>query len=76
MGQLYGELEQSDNPPTEALTQAATHVQSEVKEVVPAWEEFRDKQLPELNRVLGAAHHARINLAKPPSDMPEEGDED
>jgi hypothetical protein len=76
VGQLYGELEQSDNPPTEALTQAAAHVQDESKEVVPAWEEFRDKQLPELNKVLAAAHHARINLARPPSDMPEAGDED
>jgi len=26
--------------------------------------------------VLEAAHHARINLAKPPDDMPDEGDED
>jgi len=75
-GQLYGQLGQSDNPPTEALTQAAAHVQDEVKKVVPAWEEFREKQLPELNKVLEAAHRARINLARPPSDMPEEGDED
>ncbi len=75
-GQLYGELEQSDNPPTEALTQAAAHVQDEVKEVVPAWESFRDQQLPALNKVLEAAHHARINLARPPGDMPDEGDED
>jgi photosystem II stability/assembly factor-like uncharacterized protein len=75
-GQLYGELEQSDNPPTDALTQAATHVQGEVKEVVPAWEEFREQQLPQLNKVLQEAHHARINLARPPGDMPEAGDED
>ncbi|HVT98277.1 MAG TPA: hypothetical protein VHE33_12285, partial [Acidobacteriaceae bacterium] len=75
-GQLYGQLEQSDNPPTEALTQAAAHVQEEGKKAVPAWEEFREKQLPELNKVLAAAHHARINLTKPPSDMPEEGDEE
>ena len=75
-GQLYGSLEQSDNPPTEALTQAAAHVRDEVKEVVPAWESFRDKQLPELNKVLEAAHHARIDLARPPGDMPDEGDED
>ncbi len=75
-GQLYGELEQSDNPPTEALTQAATHVQGEVKEVVPAWEEFREQQLPQLNKVLESAHHARIDLAMPPGDMPEAGDED
>jgi hypothetical protein len=63
-GQLFGELEQSDNPPTEAQAQAAAHVQVEVKEVVPAWEEFRDKQLPALNKVLEAAHHARINLGQ------------
>ncbi len=75
-GQLYGELEQSDNPPTDALTQAATHAQGEVKEVVPAWEEFREQQLPQLNKVLQEAHHARINLARPPGDMPEAGDED
>jgi photosystem II stability/assembly factor-like uncharacterized protein len=75
-GQLYGQLEQSDNPPTEALMQAATHVQGEVKEGVPVWEQFRDQQLPALNKVLESAHHARINLSKPPDDMPEEGDED
>ncbi len=39
-------------------------------------EAFRDQQLPALNKVLDAAHHARINLAKPPGDMPDEGDED
>ena len=75
-GQVYGQLEQSDNPPTEALSEAATHVESEEQEAVPAWERFRDQQLPALNRVLEAAHHARIDLARPPSDMPEEGDED
>jgi hypothetical protein len=75
-GQLYGGLEQSDNPPTEALTQAAAHVQDEVKKVIPAWEQFRDQQLPPLNKALEAAHHARINLTKPPGNMPEEGDED
>jgi hypothetical protein len=51
-------------------------VESEQQEVTPAWQEFRDKQLPELNKMLEAAHHARINLAKPPGGMPEEGDED
>jgi hypothetical protein len=29
-----------------------------------------------LNHVLEAAHHARIDLHKTPSDMPDEGDED
>ena len=75
-GQLYGQLEQSDNPPTDALSKAAAHVGDEAKEVVPAWEQFREQQLPALNKMLEEAHHARINLAKPPGDMPEEGDED
>jgi hypothetical protein len=47
-----------------------------VKEVVLAWGDFRDNQLPALNKVLEAAHHARIDLTKAPDDMPEEGDED
>ena len=75
-GQLYGELEQADGVPTEALLAAAEHLQSEAKEVVPAWDDFREKQLPALNKVLEAAHHARIDLAKPPGDMPDEGDEE
>jgi hypothetical protein len=76
VGQLYGELEQADGVPTEALMAAAAHAEGEAKEVVPGWEDFRDKQLPALNKVLEAAHHARIDLAKPPSDMPDEGDEE
>jgi photosystem II stability/assembly factor-like uncharacterized protein len=74
--QIYGELERSDNPATQALLEAATQVESEQQEVAPAWLEFRDKQLPALNKVLESAHHARIDLKKPPVDMPEEGDED
>jgi hypothetical protein len=76
VGQLYGELEQADGVPTEALLAAATDAQGELKEVLPAWEDFREKQLPALNHVLEAAHHARIDLHKTPSDMPDEGDED
>jgi len=75
-GQVYGELEQADGVPTEALTTAAANVEGEVKDVLPAWEEFRDKQLPGLNKVLEEAHHARIDLNKAPDDMPEEGDVD
>jgi photosystem II stability/assembly factor-like uncharacterized protein len=76
VGQLYGELEQADGVPTEALLAAATDAQGELKEVLPAWEDFREKQLPALNHVLEAAHHARIDLNKAPDDMPDEGDED
>ncbi len=76
VGQLYGALEQADGVPTEALMKAATEAESDAKSVLPAWEDFRQNQLPQLNHVLEAAHHARIDLAKPPDDMPEEGDED
>lgn len=75
-GQLYGELEQADGVPTEALTAAAGQVEGEVKEVVPAWEDFRENKLPALNKLLESAHHARIDLNKLPANMPEEGDED
>ncbi|MFY9748817.1 MAG: glycoside hydrolase [Acidobacteriaceae bacterium] len=76
VGQIYGELEQADGVPTVALLAAAAHARDEMKEVLPGWDDFRENQLPALNKVLEAAHHARINLAKPPDDMPDEGDED
>ncbi|HEY1498360.1 MAG TPA: glycoside hydrolase [Acidobacteriaceae bacterium] len=75
-GQLYGELERADGVPTEALMAAVAHTQDEVKDVLPGWDDFQQNQLPALNKVLEAAHHARINLTKPPDDMPEEGDVD
>jgi photosystem II stability/assembly factor-like uncharacterized protein len=75
-GQVYGQLEQSDNPPTQALLAAAAQVESERQEAGSAWEDFRDKQLPALNKVLESAHHARIDLKKSPVTMPEEGDEE
>jgi hypothetical protein len=55
-GQVYGELEQADGIPTEALLAAATHAEADAKDVLPGWEDFRDKQLPELNHVLETAH--------------------
>jgi len=76
VGQVYGELEQADDVPTEALMAAAKDVQGEVQKVSSAWNDFRDNQLPALNKVLEAAPHARINLEKPPADLPDEGDQD
>ncbi|MGA8159176.1 MAG: glycoside hydrolase [Acidobacteriaceae bacterium] len=75
-GQVYSELEGADAIPTEALLQAAQQVQHEGTEVVPAWQDFRAHQLPELNDVLRKAGHPEINLKKAPEDMPEAGDED
>ena len=75
-GQLYGELEQADGVPTQALLIASAQAQASVKQVLAAWADFREKQLPELNKVLEAAHHARIDLKKAPGDIPDDGDED
>jgi len=74
--QLYGELDQADNPPTQALLAASTHVENEGKEVLPAWEDFKATQLPALNEILRRVNRPAINPQKPPTDMPEQGDED
>jgi hypothetical protein len=74
--QLYGQLQQADAAPTAALLQAAGHVEDEAKEVLPGWEEFKQKQLPALNRQLHSADRPAIDLKQHPDNMPEEGDED
>ena len=74
--QLYGELEQADANPTEALLAAAAHVEMEGKEVLPGWEEFKQNQLPEMNQQMKNAHRPAINPDRKPSNMPEAGDED
>jgi hypothetical protein len=73
---LYGELEQADANPTAALLAAAAHVQNEGKEVLPAWEQFKQTQLPEMNQQIRNAHHPAINPDRKPTNMPEQGDED
>jgi hypothetical protein len=74
--QLYGELEQADANPTEALLAAAAHVEMETKEVLPGWEKFQQSQLPRMNRQIQDAHRPAINPYRQPSNMPEAGDED
>ena len=73
---LYAQLQQADAAPTAALLAAAQHVEMEGTEVLPGWEEFKQRQLPALNEALRSAHHAAINLQQQPSNMPEHGDED
>jgi hypothetical protein len=74
--QLYGELEQVDATPTAALLAAAAHVQQEGKEVLPGWENFKQKQLPEMNGQLQRQHHPAIRPNQQPGNMPQAGDED
>ena len=75
-GQLYGELEQADELSTGPQLAGVVHVQSEGRGVVLQWDEFRTKQLPALNEILRKANRPAINPQKPPTDMPEQGDED
>ncbi|HEX4007897.1 MAG TPA: glycoside hydrolase [Acidobacteriaceae bacterium] len=75
-GQVYGEFDMADEPPTQALLDAATEVQRESQEALPAWEDFQAKQLPAINEVLRKAGRPAINPARQATDMPDAGDED
>jgi len=44
-GQIYGELEQADEPPTAALLTAAAHAHEEGRELLPRWKGFLAKDL-------------------------------
>lgn len=74
--QLYGQLQQADAAPTAALLEASAHVEMEGREVLPGWEEFKQKQLAALNLQLHNAHRPEINLTQKPDNMQEGGDED
>jgi hypothetical protein len=74
--QLYNELEQADVNPTAALLAAAAHVQEEGKAVLPGWQNFKQTQIPEINRQLQREHHPAIRPSQRPANIPEEGDED
>ena len=75
-GQIYGQLQQADAAPTQALMAAAAETQEEGREALRAWKEFEAKQLPALNELLRREHHAAIDLRRSPDNMPESGDED
>jgi len=73
---LYGELQQADNAPTQALTAAVAHAHEEGEEALRGWREFEAKQLPAIDEVLRQAGHPAIDLKKAPKNMPSGGDED
>jgi len=75
-GQIYGEFDMSDEPPTQALLTAATQTEADSKAAVGAWKDFQANQLPALNEVLRKAGKPAINLTQQPTDLPEAGDED
>ena len=73
---LYNQLQQADDAPTAAQLAAAAQVESEGKEVLPAWQDFLEKQLPALNEKLRGARRPAIDLNRQPGAMPQTGDED
>lgn len=73
---LYGKLQQADAAPTAALLTAAEHADSEGKEVLAAWEEFKEKQLPAIDQKLREAHRPEIDLTRQPVGMPQSGNEE
>ncbi len=74
--ELYAELQQADAAPTAALLAAASHVEAEGAEVLPGWEQFKQQQLPAMNRQLREAHRSAIDPRQKPGSMPEQGDEE
>ncbi len=73
---LYAELGAADAAPTAALTAASEHVEGEGRTVLPVWEQFRQQQLPELDKLLRSEHRPGIDLDRRPDNMPQAGDED
>ncbi len=76
VGQLYGQLQHSDDPPTRAVVAASAHSREEGEEVLRAWREFQLKQLPGIDAVLLTAGRPAIDLKRAPVNMPSGGDED
>ncbi len=74
--ELYVMLQQADAAPTAAQLTAVAEVRSDAAQVLPAWENFKQTQLPALNHLLRTNHQASINLNVQPANMPEHGDED
>jgi hypothetical protein len=74
--ELYGGLQGSDGAPTAAILQSSDHVEHEGTEVLPLWEEFKQTEIPALNKVLQDAHQPAVNLSRAPTNIPYEGDED
>lgn len=76
VGQLYGQLQHSDDPPTRAVVAAAAHSREEGAEALRAWREFQSKQLVGIDVVLLKAGRPAIDLTMAPVNMPSGGDED
>jgi len=76
ISKLYGQLQQSDNSPTQALLAACAHAREEGEEVLRTWREFQTKELSAIDAVLRGAGRPAIDLKKAPEHMPSGGDEE
>ena len=76
VAELYGQLQQSDHAPTQALVAAVAHAREEGEEALRGWQAFQAKQLPGIDAALRQAGRPAIDLKKAPEHMPSGGDED
>jgi photosystem II stability/assembly factor-like uncharacterized protein len=76
VAEMYGQLQQSDNSPTQAQVAASAHAREEGEEALRAWRGFLSKQLPGIDAALRGAGKPAIDLKKAPANMPTGGDED
>jgi photosystem II stability/assembly factor-like uncharacterized protein len=76
INELYGQLQKSDEPPTEALLKACSHEEEESREALRVWRDFNSKELPQIDAVLKQAGRPAIDPKQAPKNMPQGGDED
>jgi photosystem II stability/assembly factor-like uncharacterized protein len=75
VAELYGQLQQADNPPTAALLAACAHAREEGEEALRGWKGFVAK-IAGIDAVLRKAGRPGIDLKRVPTNMPESGDEE
>ena len=73
--ELYGKLQQSDGPLTQAMASACAHTRDEGEEALRGWREFEAK-LGAVDAVLQKAGRPAIDVKRAPKNMPESGDVD
>jgi photosystem II stability/assembly factor-like uncharacterized protein len=73
---LYEQVGEVDAAPTAAQLKTSAHIEEEGNEVLKKWEAWKASALPELNRGLNNEHLPALSQQRPPSNMPDTGDED
>jgi len=60
-GALYQQVWQADTAPTSSQEQALSTTQQDGADMLKRWSEFKNRQLPELNRLLREGHIAEVS---------------